>query len=429
MAPLPPTPTTSIALFDGVLVYDGAGFYPGLELLNLVFGVPDDQMLRSGDDLQFLKHGHEFARRLVWDEKTFHEEDLGRDVLVGDRTPDVLRELLRTLQLPIPNVFGTPTWERAHFFPYSRSLVHWDARLRGGKISVERRYLRGGGALAHRVLRSDPDVARLEAVRDGFRKLLPSDARTALDRLAHVLRQHATPRMAAPDDVERDCKPRSPNPMDDAYRDGVRNILGHLDLSTTARVRALITWSGFWLACRQYMDACRHLRLAPSPLVVDCGSGASQVRRESRRCVQTAVSRIGEAAESYAKREGLVLPRRGRKDLEGFFWATCAAIGLINAFKGRKHFQLKLNLAEALVLANVSQGAELALADFTLDRLFGVWNLIVSRPSAERAGAVVQTDASLFEDNEKGLAEQMSAAGLLTTYSDQTRMISTGGIL
>ena len=34
----------------------------------------------------------------------------------------------------------TKNWEAAHFFPYTRSLVHWDARGRGKNIKLERRY-------------------------------------------------------------------------------------------------------------------------------------------------------------------------------------------------------------------------------------------------------------------------------------------------
>jgi hypothetical protein len=33
-------------------------------------------------------------------------------------------------------------------------------------------------------------------------------------------------------------------------------------------------------------------------------------------------------------------------------------------------------------------------------------------------------DGTIFEENENGLAIQMKAAGLLTTYSDATQMIS-----
>ena len=66
---------------------------------------------------------------------------------------EAIRHLLKCIQLPIPSTNKAPGWDRAHFFPYTKSLIHWDARIRGKNLQIQRRYLRGGGALAFKVLR------------------------------------------------------------------------------------------------------------------------------------------------------------------------------------------------------------------------------------------------------------------------------------
>ena len=61
-------PEISRRLFGGVLDCDGAGHYPGLELLNFVFCTEGEQLLPAGDSIRMTRQAHEFARQLVWDE-------------------------------------------------------------------------------------------------------------------------------------------------------------------------------------------------------------------------------------------------------------------------------------------------------------------------------------------------------------------------
>jgi hypothetical protein len=196
-------PEISRQIFGGVLDYDGAGHYPGLELLNFVFGTESKLLLPASDPILIRRRAHDFARKLVWGEK-FHEHIGRRDVLYDDDTEDAIRRLMECLQLDIPSTKKRPTWERAHFFPYTKSLIHWDAREKTNGISIERRYLRGGGALAFHILRLDRNAERLKRMRDGFSTLFSLDSYSPLEQLSNVLATKGkiddTPR---PDDVEK----------------------------------------------------------------------------------------------------------------------------------------------------------------------------------------------------------------------------------
>ena len=49
------------------------------------------------------------------------------------------------------------------------------------------------------------------------------------------------------------------------------------------------------------------------------------------------------------------------------------------------------------------------------------------RDAAARTGMLMAFDGTIFEENEKRLAEQMQSAGMLRVFSDATRMVSPGG--
>ena len=420
-------PAVSRSLFGGVLDYDGAGNYPGLELINLVFCSIGEDILPTSEKVHVKRRAHEFARRLVWDDK-FSQSPQCLEVLYDDDSKNAIRHLLKCLQLDIPNLKkgSEPSWERAHFFPYTNSLIHWDARIRGSRVSIERRYLRGGGALAFHVLRLDWDEKRLSRVRMGFRKLFPSGQVTALERLATVLLGHGSSDSNPPtDELEADCHLMLDG-NDDILRDGVVNILEHTELSVVARVRALMNWTAFWLVLIQHRRASERLKRSPSFIICDCGAARPQLRRASQKCLKDLQATILEAAELEAGAEGF--PRSGKQKLRGFFWASAATIKLLNAWSGRRHFTLGMDILESLVLASTSGVGEIPFEQFTDEWLFGKYSLVVGRRGAEQGGFLSSLDASIFEDNERRLVAQMKAAGLLTEYSDATRMVGTGGL-
>lgn len=422
-------PDVSRDLFGGVLEYDGAGYYPGLELLNMIIGAEGEVRFPPGETVRITRTAHDFARRLVWDEE-FERHPERRNVLVDEATEEAIRGLMECLQLEIPSSKKRPTWGRAHFFPYSKSLIHWDARerpLRSNKISIERLYLRGGGALAYRVLRLDPNVARLERCKSGF-DILFADNSSPLERLVNVLAEHGskdkTPKV---DEIESVSTVRN-DWLDELYRDGVARIVEHLELSTVSRIKALMSWTGFWLILAQHQRAAQSVSEEAPFLVVDCSGLHPQLRRSSQRSLKDAQSLIVHAVDENVKKANGTLAKTRRSSMKSFFSATAATIKLLNSWRGRRHFTLGLDILETLVLAVTRGKSELTFDEFVDNWLYRQCRLVVGRNAAEQSGLLASFDASIFEDNENHLAVQMEAAGLMTQYSDATRMVSTGGL-
>ena len=69
----------------------------------------------------------DFARKLVWD-NYFPSDTRKEEVLVDQFTVTNLAKLLECLQLEIPNAVKKPAWRQLHFFPYTKNLIHYDAR-------------------------------------------------------------------------------------------------------------------------------------------------------------------------------------------------------------------------------------------------------------------------------------------------------------
>lgn len=413
-------------IFGGILDYDGAGHYPGLELLNLVFSNETSEILPSEALVKLRRRAHDFARRLVWDE-SFQDNESKRTILYDTETEEAIKHLLSCLQLPIPSLSKVPGWERAHFFPFTESLIHWDARKRGGKIKIERRYLRGGGALVFHVLRKDEQVDRLNKIRKGFSDLFSDTQESALEKLASTLLskgfQDPTPFI---DKIEANSNLRN-DKQEELFRNGVLNILEHIELSSVTRIKAIMTWTAFWLVVTQNIRASEFLNLPLNSIICDCGSSHPQLKRASQRCLKEIQSLILDSVEKAS--EGGSISKQQKNKVRGFFWASAATINLLNSWRGRRHFTLGLELIEALVLAATSGSSEVSFDYFVDEWLYQKCNLVVGRAAAERSGKLDFFDSSVFEDNENHLAVQMKAAGLLTEYSDATRMVGTGGLL
>jgi len=420
-------PEVSTKLFGGILESDGAGHYPGLELLNFVFGNGEGSLPKD-DIIRIKKRGHDFARMLVWDDN-FVNHPNREEVLIGDlNAENTLKSLLECIQLEIPNIKKDPSWERAHFFPYSKSLIHWDARNRRGSfnISLERRYLRGSGAFAFRVLRMDPIEDRLSRCEAGFNKLFPSSD-TPLENLSSVLSGHGA-FIESEDDIENKAN-ISNDPLEDLFRDGMVNILEHDEISTVLRIRGVMNWTAFWLILAQHCRAADALEEKRKLIICDCLSSNSQLRRASQRCLKELLSLIFSAVEKTEADMGGKLAKKRRDSMKGFYSSTAATIKLLNSFTGRRHFTLGLDILETLVLACCTKKSEMPYPQFVHDWLFEKCRIVVGRRAAESSNLSNSYDISIFEDNENALAKEMAAAGLATNYSDQTIMVGTGGLI
>jgi hypothetical protein len=99
---------------------------------------------------------------------------------------------------------------------------------------------------------------------------------------------------------------------------------------------------------------------------------------------------------------------------------------LINALTGKRHFTFGLNSIETLALVAVKSGDEMPFEDFVHDWLYKKCSFVVGRLSANDAGYLNVLDASIFEENERKLADQVKAVGMLKVYSDATKMVGLG---
>lgn len=246
------SPYISKELFGGILDSDGSGFYPGLELLNFVL-CSEGETLVSDDDFRFTRYAHDFSRRLLKDDSLLRSEK--SKILYDIDSEDAVRRLLHCLELDIVNIRKVKSWERTHFFPYTRSLVHWDARPTKGKINrsidLERRYLRGGGALVFHILRKDTNPERLQKIRDGFNLLFPENDISPLESLASTLRyQGYKDSVPVKDQIEPQSKLFNDD-LEELYRDGIMRILSHVELPGVSRIRSVINWTGIWMVIMQ----------------------------------------------------------------------------------------------------------------------------------------------------------------------------------
>ena len=419
-------PDVSRQLFGGVLTYDSAGYYSGLELLNFIFG--NDVVLPTDEQPTVQRHSHDFARRLAWDDD-FGSDPRHETILLSDADAErTLRSVLHCLQVEIPNLKGDPAWHRAHFFPYTQSLIHWDARERKlqneTKVLIERKYMRGGGALAYKILRMDPDAARQERICAGFVRLYAPTAESPLEQLAGFLRKHSKSDsgIGNSDEIESESK-LFRDILEDHFRNGCLTILEQTQVTTVARIKALINWTAIWLTCMQHHRAVAALGKPPARLIFDCYGGSGQLRRASQRCLKDAMNNIVEATE----RTQSDIARAAKTAARGFFWASAASTGLLNAWRGRRHFCFSVDALETIVLAHVAAGDEMPFERFVHEVLYEQLGFVVGRQAADEADLLTSIDASIFEDNEAALAEQLAAAGLLKQYSDATRMVASRG--
>lgn len=418
-------PDITKKLFGGIFDVDGSGHYPGLELINLVVCCAEGT-LPDADKIHVHRAAHDFARQLITEQL---DPARRASVLLNEHTAVAVGHLLRCLELDVPNAVKAKGWERTHFFPYTRSLVHWDARKgrqAGVDVQIERRYLRGAGAYAFAVLRRDPNRDRLQAMREGFDALYPRDRDSPLELLAATLRAKGkcdhTPSL---DQVEAATSVRN-DIWEDLFRDGMRNILGHIGLPAVQRARAVMAWTSIWLAL---VEASRALAIQAGPgmaVVVDCAGTHPQLRRAAQRCLKDIVGVVEQVSREEGASQGELSGQQLGK-IRAFFGNTAAAGGLLNSWKGRRHFTLKLSAIEALVLAAVPAGTELEFENFLTQWLFERCRIVAGREGAARAGMLMAFDGTIFEENERRLADQMRAAGLLKVFSDATRMVSPGG--
>lgn len=409
-------------MFKGILQSDSSGSYPGLELVCFLLG-SEEGMLPDTLDLKIKRYAHDFARRLVRDETLLQDNKL--QVLADPFSIESVKKLLSCLELDLENTTKQPTWSRTHFFPYTKSLSHWDSRIRVGNANraiIERQYFRGAGAYVFNVLRFDKNSKRLALVREHFNQLFYPGKDSPLERLAKTLRSHGEfDRIPVIDEVEKKSRVMVDDEIEELYRSGVFNILSHSSLPAVNKIKTIVNWTGIWLVI---LGNSRLPTSLQTNFIFDCGGGNQQLRRASQRSLKEFIKNISSGIDlAIAGRE---ITGAQIQKIKGFFTATLASMRLINALKGRRHFTFGLAGIETLALAAVPGDKEIPFENFVNDWLYKRCNFVIGRISASEAGLLDGLDATIFEENEKRLSDQVLAVGMLRVYSDATKMVGVG---
>ena len=322
----------------------------------------------------------------------------------------------------------------ACLYPYVGELIHYDAtdRKKRGKMvpSIERYKYRGAGGLAHKILRTDPDAKRLGRTREGLQRLV-EDSGTALGKLASALsRLDRAPPKVMEDELEPRCEIVRETLWVELLREGVARIVSRKGQPQAKQVEALMRWVPLSIAMHTLalasfrgdkpVDECPPL----PPIPVDCQQGANAVRGMARSSLMNAIGTIFDAMGRAAKEkhpELLKGPQKWREAPRTFFTSTLHAVGAVNAPAGLRHFCLRAELLEAIVMALVED--EMSFERFCREILFDRLRLVVDGDSARRADLLVEVDRRHFDANASALATLFTELGLLRAYSDATRMV------
>jgi hypothetical protein len=428
-------------VFGGPFYQQGRGYYVSLEFFAIAKGVLDLERTKGVEELlsptlrqtRYMRRGLVAARRLL------HGAPLTEEAmrqLRGESTARSLQTLLEGLERRVPGRQKPATnWQNRHFYPYPPELIHYDAVERRNRAEIERYTYRGAGAFIYRVLRTDPDAARLARIRAGLRELLaPSD--TALGRIATALSDLDVVELGDrlpkepfedPSDIktqEADARPE-PTRWQELCRVGVDAILTRTT-PKFRKVEALMNWLPLCVVFHQHSRALRYLGRDEHPaLVFDAGVGASPVRSRAKQELRSAIMAVGEALEQRARDAKYHKLMEGsqswRTDPRSFFTATLYACGAMNALKGDRFLTMTPRLIETIVMALVP--GPVSFEAFCLEVLYRQLGFVVDAESAERA-EVRGLESGALEQNADALGRRLGALGLLRAYSDATRMVS-----
>lgn len=444
--------------FGGALYQQGRGFYSALEFLAILrgevlleqleetFGAAPDRVLPVAGEVLYLRTGHDHARRLL-----VADDDVVPGVFADAETREAIKSLLRGLEAPVPGRRRAPDkWQLRHFFPYPAEAIHYDAVESRNRINIERYQFRGAGGLAHKILRTDPDTLRLAEVRSRFRDLL-GDSGNSVGKLLSSLAKHDKVRSAASlalssaeevtaaafrDEVEERSLQDFQQDANDTTRDmtthwmrllrsGVHRILHRSDLSDFDRVDDLMHWIPWCIAQHQLAMARRSIGVDENaPIVFDAGHRASPVRSMARKHLGDATAVIKESLLTTARKMGASDLCRGSSSWwtgpRTFYTTTMFAVGALNAHTGHRHFELRPQFLQAAVHALV--GDPLSFEQFTGEVMGEQLRIICDRESALNF-ASVELDGRQLQTNGEDLAGRLDEVGLLTAFSDSTRMV------
>jgi hypothetical protein len=417
-------------LFGAKLDDKGRGFYVALELFALVRGrldldkepLPEE----TGEPLEIYRRTHDFSRRLAGAPCALSDEE--RAWLGTEQTFDTLQSLIVGLLTPLPGRRRRPKWLGEHLFPYVGDLVHYDAAQRGSRISAETYAYRGAGGLAHKILRTDHDSARLKRNRAGLLELI-ENSRGPLGHLFRVLSEQDKGSGNFVDNEEHRATFPKESVWVENLRSGVSNICGRKEIPVAKRVEACMHWVPYCIARLQLEVAESSLGKSPRSLPVAFVQKAGVIRRVARLAldrshgvIKTALLRRAEEmdAEAFAQLKS----RAWLNDCRAFFSQTLGTVGALNAMTGRRFFSYGPEILEATVMATIAPKEEVTFEVFCQEILARRLCLTVDSKAAFSSSQFEKIDRTKFDENEECAAEALRELGLLRDYSDMTKMVS-----
>jgi hypothetical protein len=115
--------------------------------------------------------------------------------------------------------------------------------------------------------------------------------------------------------------------------------------------------------------------------------------------------------------------RKWREPSLSFFTQTLATCGALNAHTGSRYLTMKLPLLESMVCAALKPEETQEFEKFCFETLFGEFRLVFDKKSATSAGLIDSVDAGDFDSNAGQLASDLKGLGLLSEFSDATRIM------
>ena len=424
------------SLFGATLAEQGRGYYIVLELLALLRGthLASGEILPSSDGaVEIVRRAHDFARRLMAEPCALAESERAA---LGGKEYETLRALVLGLRVPVPGRRKRPNWLGEHLYPYVGELIHYDAAPRKKRlqddvptdfrVNIERYLYRGAGGRVHKILRTDHDADRLDRNRRGL-AVLVEDSNSSLGRLFEALMDHDLGHEDAAFVDDSEAKTRVHDSIwVERLRAGVCRLVER-DRPTAKIVESLMSWIPFCVVRHQLDLACEELGEDAIHIPVSMGESKG-IKRISREIHDDCRTTISNALSKRAASEEPSLLQGGRSTkwrdtCRNFFSATMGTIGGLNAMQGKRHFTMRPELLEAIVLASLDK-PEVTFDEFCRTILFDGAGIVVDRRSATECDRLSDMNLSDFDDNADRMAAALESLGLLHQYSDMTKMVT-----
>jgi|TARA_B100002003_G_C14139705_1_gene548087 hypothetical protein len=438
--PEPAATQISKQIYGGILHSDNYGHYVGLEFLACVAAC-----LREGhenippieDEVINLKHiSHDCARFIAWgdkEERVAEKSDYYRAFSNGIsvQKQDAVKLLLQSIGVPVPGRRQQSFGHNSHFLPYEKDLIHWDYKInrRSYNVSIENVYYRGAGTLIFNILRAHPDDNLRHQVGNKLYALLEKDA-GGLSTLAKTLHKYDRAIEGKPQaKIDINDRERIFGPCAENLCHGLENILSHDKLTSSTKIDALLRFLPFALIRIQHVRSYSDNSNKAQSAIVDCGYKPGPIRRESKKSLENNMRDIDAALIAKGQE---IFPSKNKNELKkmtvqfkSFYTRSAAAIGYLNSHSGVRHYVLKNDLLEALVLSEIPSDDERTFKDF-LDDLFKKWGLVIGKEAASEMNLLETLDSAIFDENASMLVTEMKHLGFLQEYSDMTRMVKYG---